>query len=76
MVDREFMIGRVLRTYKEENRLTVRQLADQLEEHYSTVWLWMSGKRQPNLRQVRKIRKVTNVPYEHLLSEPPKIRSH
>lgn len=76
MVDKQFMIGPVLRTYKEEHGLTVRQLADLLDEHYSTVWLWMSGKRQPNLRQVRKIREVTNVPYEHLLSEPPRERSH
>lgn len=72
MVNKEFMIGLVLKTYKEEHELTVRQLASLLDEHYSTVWLWMSGKRQPNLRQVRKIREVTKVPYEHLLSEPPR----
>jgi transcriptional regulator with XRE-family HTH domain len=76
MANKEFMIGLVLKTYKEEHGLTVRQLAGLLDEHYSTVWLWMSGKRQPNLRQVRKIREVTRVPYEHLLSEPPKEISH
>jgi transcriptional regulator with XRE-family HTH domain len=76
MAEVEFMIGQVLKTYKQENGLTVRQLADQLDEHYSTVWLWMSGKREPNLRQVRKIREITRVPYEYLLSEPPSKRSH
>jgi transcriptional regulator with XRE-family HTH domain len=63
------MIGAILRAYKDEHGLTVRQLAEELEEHYSTVSLWINGKRQPNIRQIRKIRNVTQVPYEQLLGE-------
>jgi len=67
------MIGVILRAYKDEHGLTVRQLGLQLDEHYSTVSLWINGKRQPNLRQLRKIRRVTRVPYEQLLGEFPPI---
>ncbi|MDV2504290.1 MAG: helix-turn-helix transcriptional regulator [bacterium] len=64
------MIGAILRAYKEEHGLTVRQMAGMLDEHYSTISLWMNGKREPNIRQLRKIHRITQVPYEQLLDEP------
>lgn len=63
------MIGYILRAYKNEHGLTVRQLAGLLDEHYSTISLWMNGKREPNMQQIRKIRQITEVPYEQLLGE-------
>lgn len=69
------MIGLILRTYKEEHGLTVRQMAQLLDEHYSTISLWMTGKRQPSVRQIRKIRELTQVPYEQLLSDLSEVRS-
>ena len=68
------MIRLVLRNYKEENGLNLRQLAEELEENYSTVSLWITGKRYPTVRQIRKIREVTNVPYEQLLKQAPPFR--
>ncbi len=63
------MIGYILRAYKNEHGLTVRQLAGLLEEHYSTISLWMNGKREPNMQHIRKIRQITEVPYEQLLGD-------
>ncbi len=65
------MIGVILRAYKDEHGLTVRQFANLLDEHYSTISLWINGKRRPNMQQIRKIRDVTQVPYEQLLNDPP-----
>lgn len=64
------MFREVLRNYKKERGLTSSQLAAELDVHYTTISLWMAGKREPTLRYIRKIRKLTNVPYEQLLSEP------
>lgn len=65
------MIRLVLRNYKEKKGFNLRQLAEELEENYSTVSLWITGKRYPTVRQIRKIREVTKVPYEQLLKQAP-----
>ncbi len=51
------MFREVLTNYKKERGLTSYQLATELDVHYSTISLWLAGKREPTLRHLRKIRR-------------------
>jgi transcriptional regulator with XRE-family HTH domain/tetratricopeptide (TPR) repeat protein len=44
--------GETLKTYRKQQKITQRQLADHLGIHYNTIWAWERGDYLPNTRNM------------------------
>ncbi|MDQ2901972.1 MAG: tetratricopeptide repeat protein [Chloroflexota bacterium] len=53
MTDQYFTsFGETLKTYRKQQKVTQRQLADRLGVHYNTIWAWERGDYLPNTRNM------------------------
>lgn len=60
---------RSLADYFEQTGKHQRELADRLGLHVSAISRYVSGQREPSLRQALAIVKATGIPIESLVSE-------
>jgi transcriptional regulator with XRE-family HTH domain len=56
-----------LADYAHTHKMTSRDLAEKLEMHESGLSRWLSGKRQPTVRNVQKVAKKLRIPAGDLL---------
>lgn len=56
-----------LASYAHSNKMTSRELADKLEIHESGLSRWLSGKREPTVKNVQKVAKKLRIPASELL---------
>ena len=62
-----------LRELRKENKLTTKELGEKLSLSQSTISLYESGKRQPDLDTLKKIAQFFNVSVDYLLGKEDKM---
>lgn len=60
---------RKLKAVREAYPISLRELADKLNVHHTTVLYWETGKRLPDDNHQRKLEEFFNIPIETLLEE-------
>jgi transcriptional regulator with XRE-family HTH domain len=55
-------LGNIIRTYRKDQKMTVRTLAELLGVSSSAVSDWENGKKQPNIESIEKLSKHLNIP--------------
>jgi transcriptional regulator with XRE-family HTH domain len=52
---------KTLREWREENYLTLKELAEKIGVRFQTVWNWEHGRAKPEFRNVRALAQALNI---------------
>ena len=66
--EREFMLGRNLKTLRKKNNLTQSNLADSLAVSRQAVCMWERGERTPKISVLTKIANTFEITIDHIVN--------
>ena len=63
------MLGIRLKELRTERKLSMEDVAIEIEVAYTTYWGWESGRKKPNMKHIKKVAAFFNVSADYLMGK-------